>query len=174
MKYLLFVFIITLSTCKSADTSNMLTYMSEKTMQTDDCKEGGTCKVEIFKNKDYTIEKDGIGKIYPKIVAGENIVVKYTYKMGNPNNYADGGESETLHFIITKEMEKELQNSDLQKIKLVYGKNCFCRDIQGFYKVEQGNFTLKSSKKSSDITIEFTIPKIAKRQMIKKVHFTLE
>ena len=170
MKYLLLFFTITLGTCKSTDTSNMISSIADKEIKTTDCREDGTCEVEVLKNKNYTIETDSMGNIYPKIVDGENIVVKYTYMRGNPNNYADGSQSETIHFIISNNMKNHLENCELQNVKMLFGKNCFCKGIQGFYKVDKGSFTIESS----NINIDITIPKLGEQQYVKKVNFTLK
>lgn len=176
MKVLIPIFIFfTILSCKTKDTS-LMSNLSNKSEQLkiSDCPKGITCTVEVLKNKTYTIETDSMKKIYPKIVDGEDIVIKYTYSVDNPNNYADGNQSETLHFIITKDMETTFKDKELQKVKLLFGKNCFCRDIFGFYTVDEGIFTINNLNGKSVIDIEFTIPKLGERQFLKKVQLILE
>ena len=175
MKVLIPIFIFfTILSCKTKETSLMSNLSNKSELKINDCPKGITCTVEVLKNKTYTIETDSMDKIYPKIVDGEDIVIKYTYSVDNPNNYADGNQSETLHFIITKDLETTFKDKELQKVKLLFGKNCFCRDIFGFYKVEIGAFNITKSNSKSIIDIEFTIPKLGERQFSKKVHLILE
>lgn len=175
MKFLLLFLVISLSTCKTKEVSliNNLS-VNSKAIKVNECPEGITCTIEVFKNKTYTIETDSMNKIYPKIIDGEDIVVKYTYSVDNPNNYADGNQSETLHFIISENMKSTFTDKGLQDIKLTFGKNCFCRDIFGFYTVDEGIFTINNSNGKSVIDIEFIIPKLGERQFLKKVQFILE
>ncbi len=175
MKFLLLFLVISLSTCKTKEVSliNNLS-VNSKAIKVNECPEGITCTIEVFKNKTYTIETDSMNKIYPKIIDGEDIVVKYTYSVDNPNNYADGNQSETLHFIISENMKSTFTDKGLQDIKLTFGKNCFCRDIFGFYRVEKGNFTVTTNKKTSTVNIEFSIPKLGKRQFMHTVRFNID
>ena len=167
--------VLLFSACKTSDTESFISKINNASdLISDDCSKGNKCTVELLRNKDYTIIKDSMDKIYPEIVDGDNIVVKYTYEIGNPDNYADGNQSETIHFVIHKNTNNELKDEGLKDIKLLFGKNCFCRDIQGFYEVDKGSFKLKSSKNKTEIDLELTIPKLGERQFVKKIHFTLE
>lgn len=132
------------------------------------CPENGQCTIEILKNKNLALEEDSIGKLYPKVTDGENIVVKYTFKKENKGNYADGNTSETIHFEITKEAIAELKDKELQKVKLLYGKHFFNRSLAGYYKVVQGSF--KPSNKNIDI--DFVVPLIGDLQQVK--HITIK
>jgi len=173
MKYIFtLILIIVLNSCKTTNASKFVSNLNKEQIKLNasDCPENIKCTTEILKNKDYTIEKDGIGKTYPKIVDGDKTVIRYTYQIKNENNYTDGNQSEVILFVIDKETQTELQDKDLQNVKMLFGKNCFCRDIQGFYKVTKGSFILNNS----EITIYVNIPKLGKRQILEKVHLTLE
>ena len=161
-----------LNSCKTRNAAKMVSNLSKEAthLKAFDCPENVDCTTEILKNKDYTIEKENIGKLYPKIVDGDKIVIKYTYQIKNENNYTDGNQSEVVLFVIDKETNSELKDLDLQKINMLFGKNCFCRDIQGYYKVTKGNFKLEKSQ----ISIEFTIPKLGNNQIVKKIQLSLE
>ena len=168
MKFLYIFFALSLFSCKTTEVS-LTKFVSNKTLQTKNCNDKATCTVEVLKNKNYTLEMDSMGKMVPKIIDGDYTVIKYTYKLIFPKGVSDGFESETLHFIVSDTMKKDLLNKELQNIKLIYGKNCFCRDIQGFYKVDVGSFSMDSSQ----ITINFTVPQVGDRQRINTVQLSL-
>ncbi len=178
MKYITILFLLAMQTCKTTDNSNFtgkLMNTDNAKLQVVDCPKNGTCTLKILKNKEIRLQKDGIGKMYPKIVAGNNIVVIYTFKKGNPNGYQDGNESETIHFEIKSDTSEKLVNEDLKKINLIFGKHCFCRDISGYYVVNTGSFIMKSSKKNDKIELflDFSIPEVGDRQYVKTVALEL-
>jgi len=177
MKYFTIIFLLVTQTCKTTDNSNLVESFANKQdakLQVVNCPEKGTCKVAILKNKTISLQKDNIGKVYPKIIDGENIVIMYTFKKENPQGYQDGNESETVHFEIKADTTKEILDTNLKDLNLVFGKNCFCRDIAGFYAVTKGSFLIKSSKNGkTELKLDFYVPKVGDRQYIKSIHLEL-
>lgn len=172
-----FIIIFMFSSCKVKDTDGLIKALNKnsKEVNTQDCPKTGTCVVEIFKNKDYSLEKDGIGKLYPKMFNSEDkTVIKYTYKKSNTNKYVDGNESEELLFVIDGNTKSSLKQTELSQIKLLFAKKCFCRDIQGYYQVEDGDFNIKSTKSESQISIQVRIPKLGERQVLKNIQFSIK
>ena len=167
MRYLYILLFFSFISCKT-NKASITSLLSNKIVKAT-CDEKALCTVEVLKNKNYSFDIDSMGKLFPKMIDGENIVIKYTYKLIPPAGVSDAFQSETLHFVINDDIISELKNEDLQKIKLIYGKNCFCKDIQGFYKVKLGTFSINGS----EVTIKFTIPEVGDRQLVKTVQFSL-
>lgn len=177
MKYIAIFLIFMMNNCKSVDSNSVskLTNNEKMNLQEQNCPDNGTCKVEIMKNKSLRLLKDGIGKMYPKVVDGDNIVIQYTFTKGNPNNYQDGHDSETLHIEINANTLNELVDNDLQQVNLLYGKHCFCKDIVGYYPIKKGQFLMQTLKDGKmQLKINFSEPKVGDRQFLKSIDLVLK
>ena len=163
-----------MNTCSSSKSNSLMSKLSNEksTIEVTNCLNEGTCSVKILKNKTFTVEKDGIGVLYPVIVDGDNIVIQYTYKIDNPNDYVDGGSSETIHFEISNNDITKLVDNELQEVKLLFGKHCYCKGLAGFYKVNKGTFLL--SKNKNELSIQFEVPKVGAQQIIKNITLKME
>ena len=177
MKYITIFLLFMMHNCKSTNSNFMSNFANNKTvnLQEQDCPKNGTCDVEIMENKSIRLLKDGIGKIYPKVIDGNNIVILYTFKIGSPNNYQDGHDSETLHIEINANTLDKLVDNDLKQINLLYGKHCFCKDIVGYYPIKKGQFSMQKLKNNKvQIKINFSEPKVGDRQVLKSIDLVLE
>ncbi len=137
------------------------------------CPEDGTCNVMVHKNKQLVIKEDGTGAIYPEMVAGENIVVVYTYSKKGPEGTADGDYSETIHFEIptaTTTLQKE--NASLGNVNLLYGKHCFCKGEAGYYPVKNGKLSVKKSDTTLGFDLSFKVEKTS--QVVSQVSETVK
>lgn len=135
------------------------TSMEEVVHKITGCPEEGTCEIVVNKNKKLVIKEDGIGATYPEIVAGENIVVVFTYSKKGPEGTADGDYSETIHFEIpaaTTNLSKA--DASLSDVNLLFGRHCFCRD-GGYFRVTDGKLLLEKTDKALVFDLEFSTDK---------------
>lgn len=124
------------------------------------CPEEGTCSVVVNKNKHLVIKEDGTGAVYPEMVAGENMVVVYTYSKEGPEGTADGNYSETIHFEIPAGVENlSKEGAMLSEVNLLYGKQCFCRGEAGFYPINTGKLMVEKTNEALVFDLKFTVGK---------------
>ena len=115
----------------------------------------GDVSVDIFNNSTLNLKDDTIGAIYPVIASGNNLVVEFIYEEKAPEGTADGDYSETLHFEIPQNTTVlNLMDEELNNVKLLYGKQCFCRGEAGYYEVKKGK--IKIVKTESDIYFDIS------------------
>lgn len=159
------IFLIPLFVVNACKTQTGTVISSENTTmeQVEDkvgCPEKGTCTVAVHKNKNLVIKEDGTGALYPEMVAGENMVVVYTYSKEGPEGTVDGDYSETVHFEVpatTMNLSKE--NASLSEVKLLYGKQCFCRGEAGFYLITNGKLSVEKTDQALVIDLKFKVEK---------------
>ncbi|MDP2688445.1 MAG: hypothetical protein Q8O62_14600 [Aequorivita sp.] len=124
------------------------------------CPEEGACTVAVHKNKNLVIKEDGTGALYPEMVAGENMVVVYTYSKEGPEGTVDGDYSETIHFEIPTTAENlSKENASLSDVKLLYGKQCFCRGEAGFYLITNGKLLVEKTDQALVFDLKFKVEK---------------
>lgn len=125
-----------------------------------ECPDGGTCTVEVHKNKTLVLKEDGIGALYPEMENGNNMVVQYTYSKEGPDGTVDGNYSETIHFEIPASATNvNKEGAALSEVKLLYGKHCFCRGEAGYYRVNTGTLLLEKSNGIITFDLKFKIDK---------------
>lgn len=159
MKYFNFLFILfSMIACNS---SQKLTKEIPREMQNISCPGSGNCSIEVFKNSSLQIKTDAFGKIYPKIQKGNNLVVKYHFEKKEKKNIEDAGYSEFIYFEVDKnEKQIILKDAELQKLKILYGRICFCRDANGYFRVDQGNLYLFNNNNNLQFNLKFDMGKI--------------
>jgi hypothetical protein len=121
------------------------------------CPEDGVCTFEVLKDKNLIVKTDEFGNHYKEVVTGEHIVLKFEYKRNEIPNTADGGYTEEIYIELNpNEIESELQNSELKKVNLLFGRLCFCRGQTGYYEIDNGVLTIiKSGKDTYQLHLEF-------------------
>lgn len=148
-------FLIILNVLFGCKTKQEITNKIPLYFQNIPCPDDGTCSFEILKDSNLEIKTDEFGKLYPQVIPGEKMVVKYEYKRKEIENTADSSYSEFIYFELdTKEEYFVLKDVDLQKVQLLYGRICFCRGSSGYFKITQG--TLFIDKHSNTLTIDLT------------------
>jgi hypothetical protein len=95
------------------------------------------------------------------------LVVKFHYKRDEVKGVMDAGLSEYVYLEFDPEDEQIiLKDKELQKVKMVYGRICFCTD-NGYYPVKQGNLFLFNKNGNLQIRSSFKVNKI--RQTISQI-----
>jgi len=158
MKYL-FLFLLLLFSCAS----------KQKTVVVDDiklnasvCPEDGVCALEVLSNQSFSIEKDGIGALYPKISEGNKIILKFEYKRNEIPNTVDGHYSELIYLELSPEnLEIDLKDAELKNVNALFARLCFCRGQTGYYKINQGQLSIKKlSENQYNLKIGFKIDEV--------------
>ncbi|MFD1314558.1 hypothetical protein ACFQ39_02935 [Namhaeicola litoreus] len=129
----------------------------------DHCPDGGSCKISVIKNKELHLKTDEFGMNYPEIIEGENYIFEYIFSKNT--DYADGNYKEIVLFELPKnEISLLLQDENLQKVNLLYGRLCYCKGESGYEKVLRGKLDLKRNNSEVIIKLEFNtdLPQVIK------------
>ena len=130
-------------------------------MQNISCPENGNCTFELLKKSSLQIKTDNFGKIYPEVVPGDKLVIKYHFKKNELKNIADNSYSEFIYFEINEDEEQLfLKDKELQNVKMLFGRICFCRDANGYFKVDQGNLYLFRNNNKLNFKLKFDMKKV--------------
>ncbi|MGA9269123.1 MAG: hypothetical protein WBV45_00770 [Lutimonas sp.] len=125
------------------------------------CPEGGDCTFEVVQNSTLTLKTDPTGATYPEIEAGENVVIRYHYKKDQEPDALDSSYSEYLYFEITPgRVEISLKDSELQRVKMIFGRICFCKGETGYFPVKKGNLFIYQNEGDLLVRGAFSISKI--------------
>jgi hypothetical protein len=125
------------------------------------CPDDGNCVFEVLKNSSLQLKYDEFGKLYPEIVPGDKLVVKYLYKKNEIKNTADNSYSEYVYLEIDeKNKQIILKDKELQKVKMLFGRICFCRDATGYFKVTQGSLFIFNNNGKLLINTKFNVSKV--------------
>lgn len=131
------------------------------------CPEGGDCTFQVLKDSGIKLATDNTGKLYPEIIAGDKIVVKFEYKKDEIEGVMDAGLTEYVYLEFDPEQQQILlKDKELQKVKMIYGKVCFCSDM-GYYRVKQGSLFLFNREGNLQIRSSFKVSKV--RQVISEI-----
>jgi len=155
--YLFFTFVFVIS-CK---TQQKLTQNIPSQFKNINCPEGGNCTFEVLKNSSLQIKTDEFGKLYPEIIPGDKLVIKYHFKKESEKGIADSNYSEYVYFEIDKKVKQIILNDkELQKVKMVFGRICFCRDAMGYFKVTEGSLFLFNTNGTLQLKTKFKVNKV--------------
>ncbi len=162
MKYFIIIFLsLFLSSCQAQKIDSKNKNVNYKL---DNCLDDGACTVEILYNSELEVKTDEFGNTYPKINIGDNMVVKYQYKKNEIENVADSSYSEIILFELNNDkIDLHLQNGDLQEVKLLFGRLCFCRGATGYYRVEKGDLKVNFDKDKLKINLQFKVDKVPQK-----------
>ncbi|MEN8185682.1 MAG: hypothetical protein ABFR05_00995 [Bacteroidota bacterium] len=134
------------------------------TFQTDKCLDDGKCTINILYNSKLEVKNDNFGNLYPEIKDGNKIVVKHQYRRDEIENIADSNYSEIILFEVDNDkIDLHLLNKNLQNVKMLYGRLCFCRGSTGYYKVEKGDLKVNFHKDKLEIDLYFEVDKIPQK-----------
>ncbi len=125
------------------------------------CPDNGDCVFEVLRNSELLIKYDDFGKLYPEIVSGDKLVIKYQYKRDPVENAVDGNYSEFVYLEFDeKDKQIILKNEELQKVKMLFGRICFCREAMGYFKVTEGSLFLFINKNKIVLNTTFKVKKV--------------
>lgn len=125
------------------------------------CPDGGDCSFEIMKNSVLHLKYSESGQLYPEVVKGDNIVIKFHYQKETVKDAMDSGYSEYVYLEIDPdEPQIILKDKELQKVKMVFGRICYCKGSMGYFPVQEGNLFLFNTGKNLQLRTTFKVNKV--------------
>lgn len=125
------------------------------------CPEGGDCSFEIMKNSILKLNYSNSGQLYPEIIKGDKIVVKFHYKKDEIKDVMDSSYSEYVYLEFDpNETQIILKDKELQKVKMVFGRICYCKGSMGYFQVKQGNLFIFNRDGNLQLRTSFKVNKI--------------
>ena len=125
------------------------------------CPIDGVCSFEVLENKSLELLKDGIGELYPNIIDDNNIVLIFEYKRNEIPNTVDGSYRELIYVELDpNNLRFNIENSQLQEVKLLFVRLCFCRGQTGYYKVKNGELSISKENDNYRINLEFKVNEV--------------
>lgn len=132
------------------------------------CPENGNCSFEVFKDALLKLSYDDHGKLYPEIISGNQTVVKYQYSRKTEEDVMDANYDEYVYLEFDPdEQQIILQDKDLQKVKMIFGRICYCKGSMGYFPVHEGNLFLFNKGGNLQLRTSFNVKKIP--QVIKEI-----
>ena len=172
MKNLLLLLIILFSSCKSSQNLSF-TLNEVVTLETENCPDNGICTIELIPNKSLVFKQDDFGNSYPIITEGDKTIFKYTYTRNPIPNTQDSNYTEIIYAELDKTIsEINLHDSQLQNLKLYFGRLCFCKGETGYYPIKNGEFKIsKTGRNAINIDFKFIIKEVP--QIISEINETI-
>jgi uncharacterized protein YjbK len=133
----------------------------EKTHSTS-CPLDGKCTTILIENKSLEIKTDGTGAIYYELTNNSKTsVIKFEYNKTVDNTLQDNSYREEVLFEIPNHFNKiNLENNQLESVKMIFGKHCFCRGQAGIYTIKKGKLNIKKEDNTTSFNLEFEIQNI--------------
>ncbi|WAC00950.1 hypothetical protein N7U66_12110 [Lacinutrix neustonica] len=146
----------------------------DKTSINSQCPENGSCTFEVLKNKTFFINEK-FGNTYPEISEGTKTILKFEYVRNAIPDTQDSSYRELIYVEIDANTEGlKLEDMDLLKAKVSFGRLCFCRDQTGYYAVKEGRLSIsKNDDKTYSFKLTFNVSEVP--QVITRIEesFTL-
>ena len=161
MKNILLLSILLIVSCKTTKKNNFVisNSMSQSTIN---CPENGDCSIELIPSKSLEFKTDNIGMSYPVITEGNKTIFKYTYNRKSIKNTQDGNYTEIVYAELGETIsDLDINNIDLQNVKLYFGRLCYCKGQTGYYPIKNGNFKITSLDNDSvNFKLNFKISEV--------------
>jgi len=156
--------------CKSGKINSLLEKLDKKNITVlTNCFDNAECTIEIIPHSNLMIKEDEFKNTYIEIENGVNTIIKYQFKKNELPNTADSQYSEFLYLEIDNYNKKlHLKNEELQQVKMIYGKLCYCKGSSGFFKVKNGDLELTLSKNKLSLVTNFNVENI--QQMVSQLN----
>lgn len=163
MKYLCLFFLVLLVVgCKSSQINTSLEELNEKhTVLLSNCIDNAVCNIELLPKSNLLIKEDEFKNTYIEFEKGNNTIIKYQLKKNELPNTADSHYSELIYLEIDNYNKSlNLKNEDLQQVKMIYGRLCYCKGSSGYFKVNKGSLELILSKNKLSLNANFNVENI--------------
>ncbi len=171
MKYLYIIFVLFLSLgCK---TNKNTTEESGSYLKEISCPDSGNCEFKVLRNSFLNIKTDEFGKLYPEVIPGNKVVIKFHYKKIVPEKTLDGSYSEFVYLEVNEyEPQLILKDKELQKVKMLFGRICRCSSHMGYFRVTKGSLHLFNGNGMLNMSLTFDVEKVP--QIISKVNESIK
>lgn len=141
--------------------SQVNTVIDEKKNSTS-CPSDGKCTAILIENKSLHIKTDETGASYYELTDNSKTsVVKFEYNKTVDTTLQDNSYREEVLFEIPNQFNKiSLENNELESVKMIFGKHCFCRGQAGIYAIKKGKLNILKENNITFFNLEFEIPNI--------------
>jgi hypothetical protein len=148
--------------CKSSQINTSLEELNEKhTVLLSNCIDNAVCNIELIPKSNLLIKEDEFKNTYIEFEKGNNTIIKYQLKKNELPNTADSHYSEIIYLEIDNYNKSlNLKNEDLQQVKMIYGRLCYCKGSSGYFKVNKGSLELILSKNKLSLNANFNVENI--------------
>jgi hypothetical protein len=148
--------------CKSSQINTSLEELNEKhTVLLSNCIDNAVCNIELLPKSNLLIKEDEFKNTYIEFEKGNNTIIKYQLKKNELPNTADSHYSEIIYLEIDNYNKSlNLKNEDLQQVKMIYGRLCYCKGSSGYFKVNKGSLELILSKNKLSLNANFNVENI--------------
>lgn len=141
------------------------------------CPIEGDCEVSRVENVSLVVkevQEGNRGEMSYELIPSETTdVVIYTYKRASENVLVEGFYREEVLFEIPKENQRLiLENRNIQDIKMIFGRFCYCQGETGYYKVRRGKINVKYSPKRIRAYMDIEVLDVP--QLISNISFWVE
>lgn len=145
----------------SCNSHSQLVKKSNVKLKTE-CPSDGVCSLKVEQNKSLSLVNDNTINLYPEILAGDNIVLTFNYQRNEIPDTADGHYIEQILLELNpKNVEIALSNKNLENVKLVFARFCYCKGQTGYYKITRGNLKVeKVNENKYALTLTFSQDKV--------------
>lgn len=136
------------------------------------CPDDGTCNIELIPNSSLSLKKGSLGELYATIEEGDKIVFKFTYNKNVPEELMDAKYTEEVYAELDADLsEINIKGKELNNVKFLYNRICYCKGQAGFYKISNGSLFLKKiDRKTFNIQFESKIDKVP--QVVTRINET--
>ena len=133
------------------------------------CPKDGDCSVSLIKNKSLSRRNDITGSIYYELTNNlKTDVIKFEYNKKVDTTLQDSHYREELLFEIPSDFDEiKLEDKELESVKMLFGKHCFCKGKAGIYLVKKGKIIIKKDEQKIFFNLEFEVENTD--QKIKKI-----
>jgi len=132
------------------------------------CPEGGDCSFEIMKNSVLNLTYGNTGDLYPEVIEGDKIVVKFHFEKKTAKDVMDSGYSEYVYLEFDPaDKQIILKDKELQKVKMIFGRICYCKGAMGYFTVQQGDLFLFHREGNLQLRTTFKVNKVP--QIVKQI-----
>ncbi len=125
------------------------------------CPEGGNCTFEVLQHSTLTMKRDDIGMPYPVIEEGDGVVLRFHFKKNTDPQDLDSSYSEyVLMEIDSGLVELGLRDEELRKVKMTFGRICYCKGEMGYFPVRKGQLFVYQKNGKLQVKTSFRVSKV--------------
>lgn len=160
------------TSCGSSKGVESTNWLGKKVTMISAAPEGG--KVTATREFEKGLNLEGFEQLYPQTKFNpETVLIEYSFDRNRAKNlHADDFYKEELYMEIpANAFKKQYKDAELEQVKLVYGKHCYCKGEAGYHKITQGTLKLDHSDKRTKVKLTFKAPHSS---VIENVEFVVE
>lgn len=161
-----------LTSCSSTKGVTSTNWLGKNVTVKSEVPENGT--VTATREFEKGLNLNGFQQLYPQPHYNPHaVLVQYEFNRNkSEQEYADDFYKEEIFMEIPAEaFKKEYKDADLEQVKLVYGKHCYCKGEAGYYKITEGTLNINHSDKQTKVKLTFKAPVTS---LIETIEFSVE